>query len=118
MHVFRVQGPAVRGANPLPPTPFRCSVCVPVSLDFNRLSCQTIVSLFEATREHNIDTDPLVAVLIAMAAPLSVGSSITVDGRDGVLQMEVCPKLTRRHLSAIEPVRPAAPCCALLRPFR
>ena len=114
MHVFRVQGPAVRGANPLPPTPFRCSVCVPVSLDFRAKH----VSLFEATREHNIDTDPLVAVLIAMAAPLSVGSSITVDGRDGVLQMEVCPKLTRRHLSAIEPVRPAAPCCALLRPFR
>jgi hypothetical protein len=74
-----------------------------------RPSCFSIVPLFEATREHNIDTDPLVAVLIAMAAPLSVGSSITVDGRDGVLQMEVCPKLTRRHLSAIEPARPAAP---------
>ena len=50
---------------------------------------------FEATREHNIDTDPPVEILIAMAAPLSVGSSITVDGRDGVLQMEVCLKLTR-----------------------
>lgn len=72
---------------------------------------------FEATREHNIDTDPPVEILIAMAAPLSVGSSITVDGRDGVLQMEVCPKLTRRHLSAIEPA-PCCACCALLRPFR